>query len=112
MALQMVAPLILLIGSPWLPESPRWLIYHDRPEKGFEVLQRLHRRSGEVEDLLAREEFLQIRQQVMLDRQNEMSWMALWKSPSTRKRLLMGFFVIAAAQSSGVLVRTRFAHRT
>jgi hypothetical protein len=105
MSLQIVAPLILIIGSPWLPESPRWLIYYDRTDEGFQVLQKLHQNLGEVEDFQAREEFHQIRQQVVLDRKNEMSWLALWKTPSTRKRLLMGFFIIAAAQSSGVLVR-------
>lgn len=34
LALQAVAPLILLIGSPRLPESPRWLIYRGHDAEG------------------------------------------------------------------------------
>jgi hypothetical protein len=33
-ALQCVAPLILLLGSPWIPESPRWLINRKRDQQG------------------------------------------------------------------------------
>lgn len=34
LALQIVAPLLLIIGSPRLPESPRWLISRERDEEG------------------------------------------------------------------------------
>lgn len=34
LAIQIIAPLLLICGSPWLPESPRWLISHGRGEDG------------------------------------------------------------------------------
>lgn len=100
MAFQALAPLLLLLGSPWLPESPRYLIYNGRDDAGYEVLHRLH----SSDELSAREELLRIQEQTHLDSRNEAGWLALWKRPNTRKRLLLGFFAIAAAQSSGVLV--------
>lgn len=104
MAFQTLAPLFLLFGSPWLPESPRYLIYNGKLEGGLEVLKKLHSSPDDPDSQFACAEFTQIQRQVELDRENELSWIGLWKKPSTRKRLLYGFFVIAAAQSSGVLV--------
>lgn len=100
----MVAPLLLAIGSPWVPESPRWLIYNERQEESLIILHKLHSRPNDPSNIVASEEFAQIVQQVALDRANEMSFFELWKNPSTCKRLILGFFVIFAAQSSGVLV--------
>lgn len=104
LALQIVAPLLLIIGSPWLPESPRWLILKDRHEEGFTILRKLHHRATDPDEILAREEFLQIRQQVALDASQSLSFLELWKKPSTRKRLLMGLFVMCIIQSTGDLV--------
>lgn len=104
MIFQVVAPMLLLAGSPWLPESPRFLIYNGLNDAGLDVLQKLHRAGANNNNVVALEEFVQIRDQVALDRHNEVSWLDLWKRPNTRKRLAFGFFVIAAAQSSGVLV--------
>lgn len=99
-----MAPLILILGSPWLPESPRWLILKDSDEEGFAVLRKLHRRSTDPDEILACEEFLQINQQVALDATMSLSFIGLWKKPSTRKRLLIGIFVQFIAQCTGVLV--------
>lgn len=104
MAFQTLAPLFLLFGSSWLPESPRYLIYNGKMEGGLEVLKKLHSSPDDPDSQFAGAEFTLIQRQVELDRENELSWIGLWKNPSTRKRLLYGFFVIAAAQSSGVLV--------
>ena len=37
---QVVCPLILLIGSPSLPRSPRWLISKGHTEEAFEVIKK------------------------------------------------------------------------
>ncbi|KAH0837179.1 hypothetical protein AYO21_08164 [Fonsecaea monophora] len=106
LSLQIVAPLLLFIGSPWLPESPRWLIDHDRLEDGYQVLRNLHTRPEDPEEIVAREEFLQIRRQIELERADKLSrsWAALFKKPSLRKRLILGFGTQFIAQSTGVLV--------
>jgi hypothetical protein len=104
-AFQMLAPLILICGSRWLPESPRYLIYYGRLDEGLQVLKQLHTSVDDTTHQLAQAEFAEIQSQIELDRARELPWMALWKKPNTRKRLLFGFLAIAIAQSSGVLVR-------
>ncbi|KAI3584180.1 general substrate transporter [Fusarium oxysporum f. sp. albedinis] len=104
-AFQVLAPLLLLLGSHVLPESPRYIIYNRRDEVGLQVLMKLHSYSEDLDSRYAHAEFEQIKQQVELDRASERSWLALWKSPNTRKRMIFGFLVIAIAQSSGVLVQ-------
>ena len=108
LSLQLVAPLALLIGSPWLPESPRFLIGHGREQQGLEVLQRLHVRAddkGDTNHIAAKEEFYQIRKQLELEKQTGVqSFMEMLKRPSYRKRIYCGVLVQFAAQSTGVLV--------
>ncbi|KAH7230050.1 uncharacterized protein BKA55DRAFT_696611 [Fusarium redolens] len=103
-AFQILAPLMLLLGSHVIPESPRYLIYNRRDEEGLQVLMKLHSYSEDLDSRYAYAEFEQIKQQVELDRASERSWLALWKAPNTRKRMIFGFLVIAIAQSSGVLI--------
>jgi hypothetical protein len=101
-ALQLVAPFLLLLGSPWIPESPRYLIYNNRTSEVRSILQKLHYTANGLDHSFAENEFEQICGQVKLDREHEMPFLALWKNKGTRKRLLLGFFVVFAAQSSGV----------
>ncbi|KAK5167528.1 uncharacterized protein LTR77_007227 [Saxophila tyrrhenica] len=105
LSLQIVAPLILAIGSPWLPESPRWLIAHNREKEGLAVLQRLHVRPGDTNDIAAKEEYYQIRKQIELEAQTGVTTMwQMFKRRSYVKRILCGVLVQFAAQSTGVLV--------
>ncbi|RFU24119.1 hypothetical protein B7463_g12217, partial [Scytalidium lignicola] len=100
LALQIVAPLLLLVGSPFIPESPRWLI-----NNGLEVLEKLHNNPSDPEHIGARQEFVQIQQQLSLEHDYKLDnlWQ-IFKVPTYRKRLLYGFFIQAMCQSTGVLV--------
>ncbi|KAH8755735.1 general substrate transporter [Diaporthe sp. PMI_573] len=110
LALQVVPPLCLLVSSLWLPESPRYLMAMDRYDEGLRVLQDLHRLPGEQNDILAREEFYQIRQQLDLERREGWrqgwlkGWILIFNRESCRKRLLFGFLTLALVQSTGCLV--------
>jgi MFS family permease len=108
LSLQLVAPLLLLIGSPWLPESPRWLIAHNKEQEGLAVLQKLHVRAddkGDTDHIAAKEEFYQIRKQLELERETGVqTFLQMIKRPSYRKRIYCGVLVQFAAQSTGVLV--------
>ncbi|KIX06755.1 uncharacterized protein Z518_04731 [Rhinocladiella mackenziei CBS 650.93] len=110
LALQIVPPLCLLVGSPWLPESPRYLVANDQQEKGFTILQRLHHVPEDEDDTIAREELYQIRKQLDLERQEGWrqgwvkGWILLFQRRSYRKRLLFGFLLLGLVQSTGCLV--------
>ncbi|EXJ74621.1 uncharacterized protein A1O5_02918 [Cladophialophora psammophila CBS 110553] len=108
-ALQIVAPLLLLIGSPLIPESPRWLIENGRGQESLEILIRLHKNKLDPDDIGAREEFVQIQRQLALEHSNKVP--GLFKTftiPSYRKRLFYGFFLQAMCQSMGVLVISNY----
>lgn len=72
----------------------------DRNEDGLRILSDLHRQPGDENDLLAREEFYQIREQLELERREGWNrswlqgWVLLFKRPSYRKRLLLGFLTL------------------
>lgn len=94
LSLQIVAPLILLIGSPWLPESPRWLISKSKERHALEILQKLHTRPDDSTGLAAKEEFYQISKQIELE--NATGVHGIWgmlKRKSYRKRIYAGLLV-------------------
>jgi Sugar (and other) transporter len=94
LSLQIVAPLLLLIGSPQLPESPRWLISHSKARQGLEVLQKLHTRPGDPNAIAAKEEYYQIVKQIELEKQTGVNSVgAMLKRPSYRRRILAGLLV-------------------
>ena len=94
LSLQVVSPLLLLGGSPWLPESPRWLIAHNREREGLQVLSKLHVTKHDTTDVAAKEEYYQIRKQIELENQTGVtSLLEMFKRKSYRKRMLCGFLV-------------------
>ncbi|KIY02796.1 uncharacterized protein Z520_01261 [Fonsecaea multimorphosa CBS 102226] len=104
LALQCLWPLILLLGLPWVPESPRYLILKDRVEEAQKVLERLHHRPGDPDLSFARTELYQIRKQIAIDRTLPSSWIDMFRKPSYRKRTLFALGTIGIVQCSGVLV--------
>lgn len=91
-ALQVVTPAILLAASPLLPESPRWLIGRARHENARAILSKLHS-SPNGDDTLARREFLEIEQQIELDKTMPTTLWAMLTTSSYRWRLLTGILL-------------------
>jgi hypothetical protein len=103
LALAALAPL-LLSGLVWIvPESPRYLVWTDRHEEAFAVLQRLHHDSNDPTNSSAQAEYLQISQQVGFDRQQKAGYWQMFTKPSWRKRSLITLFLFFASQSTGIL---------
>ena len=55
-AFQMVPAILLLIGSPFLPFSPRWLMMQNRNEEAHDVLLKLHADNNDPHETVARKE--------------------------------------------------------
>jgi len=94
LALQVVTPVMLLIASPWLPESPRWSITRGQETLAKTILENPHSSSSDAGDnTLAHREFFQIQQQVELERATPFGLLDFVRIPSYRRRLLVAYGV-------------------
>ncbi|KAJ9609817.1 hypothetical protein H2200_006146 [Cladophialophora chaetospira] len=103
LALAMVGPLALLIGLPFIPESPRYLCLKNKPTEAWEVLRKIHHDPEDPSDSAAHAEFVQITRQVDFDKEQKAGYIEMFRNPSWRKRSLLTIFIQFAAQSTGIL---------
>ncbi len=87
-----------MIGLPFMPESPRFLLINDRHDEAAKCLNRLHTREE------AAIELEQISHQMHIDRTLPSSYWALVTKPSYRKRTLLCLGTTCGIQFSGILV--------
>ncbi|KAG8355324.1 hypothetical protein FVEN_g6736 [Fusarium venenatum] len=105
LALQVVTPALLCIGTLFLPESPRWLLQNDRPDEALDVLKRLHANVQDTEFQFARKEFHDMQQQLSLEKTTgKDSYMDLLTQKGLLKRVIVGFLTMFGAQCTGTLV--------
>jgi hypothetical protein len=114
LCMQCFAPAVLLITSIWIPRSPRWLLQKGKLEEAWKVLQALRKSPDDPDEIFAREELYQIKEQIALDAAKLTAtgygpWMAVMKKKSYRKRMVIGFLTQWGAEFAGPLVIVRFA---
>ncbi|KAJ5191419.1 uncharacterized protein N7498_010404 [Penicillium cinerascens] len=113
LALQCLPPLVLFVGSPWLPRSPRWLISKGKFDEAERVLLRLRQSPDDPGNLVAKEEFYQTKEQIRLEaeRLSEYGnvWKAVVKKKSYRKRMAIGFLTQWGAEFGGPLIINNYA---
>lgn len=100
--LQLLAGFLLLIGTYFIPESPRWLIYKNKNSEAFKILTQL-RGKGENNDVLM--EYTGIVQDVMFDKiAYTHPFRSLLKkgTDNNLKRTLLGMGVHTFTQFTGI----------
>jgi sugar porter (SP) family MFS transporter len=100
-ALQMIPAILLSIGMMWFPESPRWLIDHDRNEEALEILADVHGH-GDANHELVRLEYAEIQQQVHFERTEGAKSYADLVRPGIMRRVMLGMSLQAWSQLTGM----------
>ena len=96
LGLQLLPSALMLIGSFWMPFSPRWLALKGRYEECLQVLKRMH---GDAYDkTFYLREYHQIRAQIEYDKKERLGMRAIWSRPSYRKRFILVFMFAACCQ--------------
>jgi Sugar (and other) transporter len=96
LGLQLVPAVAMLIGSYWMPFSPRWLCLKGRYDEAKVVLERMH--GGTDDDTFYLREFHQIKAQIELDAEESLGIIDIIKRKSYRKRLGLVIFTATFQQ--------------
>nr|OQO28253.1 hypothetical protein B0A51_04343 [Rachicladosporium sp. CCFEE 5018] len=102
LGIQLVPAGVLALLMMLFPESPRWLIDHDRADEGLRTLARLHAHGNE-QDPWVRAEYDQICETIAYEHQHEAkSYVELFTNRSSFRRLLLATAIQASVQMTGV----------
>ncbi|KAF9530810.1 general substrate transporter [Crepidotus variabilis] len=93
-AFQLIFSVILFATVPWLPESPRWLLAHDRLEEGVAILVALEGDHATENHPTVRHEKKEILEAVRVERENAPTWREILRGNTGQtgmiKRLALG----------------------
>jgi MFS family permease len=108
LAIQCFPPLLLSAGVLFLPESPRWLLDHDRVEDAYKSIKAVRAEATDTSDLdneaSIKADFNLLQGQIMHERLEVISLMDLWRKLSMRKRCAIGWLTMFGAQGTATLV--------
>lgn len=105
MAFQLVFNCILYATVPWLPESPRWLVAHDRHPEALHVLAALDAKG--TDDVIVATQLREIDDSVKYELQHMTRWRDLLRGQvsgetKTVRRLLLGAGTQLMQQFEGI----------
>jgi MFS family permease len=100
--LQAVAPALVLVSAPFLAESPRWLLAHDRQDDARAMLAKYHG-DGDPESPLVRLEMQEMIADISLEGKDKVWWdyRPLFNSHEARWRIAMVIGMAFVGQWAG-----------
>ncbi|KAK5791223.1 hypothetical protein VI817_006532 [Penicillium citrinum] len=102
LGLQILPAVILGLLITVFPESPRWLIDHNRGEEGLKTLAKLHAH-GDESDAWVQAEYAQIQESITFEHEHEAkSYVELFTNRSSFRRLFLCCALQASVQMTGV----------
>ncbi|CRJ80067.1 hypothetical protein BN1708_000154 [Verticillium longisporum] len=110
-SLLQICPSVLQIATVFLlPESPRYLISHDRDDEAYAILIKYHA-EGDVNSELVRAEMAQMKATIALEMQHsKQSWWDLFRTAGMRRRVLITVFIGLFTQMSGNTLLSYYAN--
>ncbi|KAG6820055.1 hypothetical protein H0H93_005987 [Arthromyces matolae] len=111
-AFQLIFSFILFATVPWLPESPRWLLAHDRHEEGVAVLVALEGNGVTATDAVIVNQVEEIVSAVRAERETAPSWSEILQAKTGEtgmlKRLVLGAGTQWMQQLAGINVTSYY----
>ncbi|RMD43108.1 hypothetical protein DV735_g1992, partial [Chaetothyriales sp. CBS 134920] len=100
--IQAFPSLLCLLALPFIPESPRWLMFKGEEAQALEVLA-LMSADGDVTDPVVVTQYQQVFDTVQYEKANKasQSWLAAFKTKNNRRRLLLACSTAIIGNLSG-----------
>lgn len=107
---QVVFAIYIMIITPWLPDTPRWLMFHEQnSDRGLVVLSKLRNKPRNHPEVVKEQE--EIQNAVALESEAEGSWMDLFRDNGCagHKRFALAVGIQFMQQTSGINIVTYYA---